>query len=209
MNTLKLNDKGSEVLELQKALNFHGANLIPDGHFGELTLQAIKTFQRKNDLLQDGIVGPMTWSSLTTEESKSSNPVVTLIRNSCSPKGTTGILYVGNEQFCKTLELNDYDNIPSFSCIPTGTYKCVFTYSPAFGRNLYLVTNVPGRSGIRFHPASFGGDTRLGYQSDLKGCIALGDKIITNEQHILLNSRQTMAKFEKLMGGMEFTLVVK
>lgn len=41
MNTLKLGSKGADVKVLQKRLN-----LIPDGIFGNITLEAVKEFQR-------------------------------------------------------------------------------------------------------------------------------------------------------------------
>lgn len=35
--------------------------------------------------------------------------------------------------------------------IPVGTYPVLVTFSPRFQRNLPLIGNVPGRSGIRIH----------------------------------------------------------
>ena len=43
-----------------------------------------------------------------------------------------------------TLENADY-------IIPVGTYPVSVTFSPRFQRNLPLIGNVPGRSGIRIH----------------------------------------------------------
>jgi hypothetical protein len=52
---------GPDVREVQKALNSRAkAGLNPDGVFGPLTRTAIINFQRANQLLVDGIVGPQT-----------------------------------------------------------------------------------------------------------------------------------------------------
>lgn len=65
-----------------------------------------------------------------------------------------------------TLELPWKDNQKGISCIPTGSYEVEKTYSPRFKKDLYLIKNVPGRSGIRFHVAN--------YAYELEGCIAPG-----------------------------------
>lgn len=49
---------------LQSALNAKGATLAVDGAFGPATDSAVKTFQRGNRLVVDGIAGPDTWEAL-------------------------------------------------------------------------------------------------------------------------------------------------
>lgn len=52
---LKYNDIGEEVIFLQRALNeLLKQDLKPDGHFGKLTEEALRTFQKKNRLKIDG-----------------------------------------------------------------------------------------------------------------------------------------------------------
>jgi hypothetical protein len=74
---------------------------------------------------------------------------------------------------------------------------------------MYLVENVSGRSGIRFHSANFMGNTSEGKKSQLNGCIALGEKLGTiNGQQALLISAPAIRRFEDLMDGEEFMLTI-
>jgi len=49
---------------LQRSLDRWGFNMTPDGLFGPGTERAVKTFQRRNGLTDDGVVGPRTWDAL-------------------------------------------------------------------------------------------------------------------------------------------------
>ncbi len=64
MQTLKLRAKGDSVRLLQELLNKAGYELIVDGDFGKKTENAVKDFQKKNNLIIDGIVGTKTWMKL-------------------------------------------------------------------------------------------------------------------------------------------------
>ena len=60
MALLKTGSNGNEVTTLQKNLQKLGYNLGVDGSFGTETEKAVKSFQLKNNLGPDGIVGPIT-----------------------------------------------------------------------------------------------------------------------------------------------------
>jgi hypothetical protein len=62
--TLKRGSKCEEVIALQKLLNTKGFHLIIDGDFGFMTETAVKSYQKDNGLVADGIVGPKTWAKL-------------------------------------------------------------------------------------------------------------------------------------------------
>lgn len=65
---LKIGSRGKEVKELQEFLEV-GA----DGIFGQGTATAVKAWQQKNGLDDDGIVGPATWDAMgiaTTDNSE-------------------------------------------------------------------------------------------------------------------------------------------
>lgn len=134
-----------------------------------------------------------------------------LIRNSSSDQGTPGTLYNRDSSgrfdlLFKTLELPWMDNKRNISCIPTGKYSCKFTYSPHFKTEMYLICNVPDRSGIRIHSANYAGDISKGYKRDLLGCIALGTRTSHIGQLAVFNSRFAIRKFQELMQENPFNL---
>ncbi len=60
------------VAKLQERLMELGFmdNDEPTEYYGAVTQAAVKTFQRQNDLVQDGIVGPSTWEAIMNPEAK-------------------------------------------------------------------------------------------------------------------------------------------
>lgn len=80
---LKKGDKGADVIELQHQLNYWGFDLRTDGDFGNVTLKAVKTFQKDHGILSDGVVGQYTWdkllnSSIAPEPKHDTPPTVAL-----------------------------------------------------------------------------------------------------------------------------------
>lgn len=56
---------GPDVTKVQAQLNRWGYYTGPiDGYYSGKTQRAVVEFQRKNGLLQDGVVGPQTWAAL-------------------------------------------------------------------------------------------------------------------------------------------------
>lgn len=79
MRTIKLGDRGEEVIKLQKLLH-----LFPDGIFGVITDKAVREVQKKNNLEIDGIVGPKTWAILTSLQLKKSRRSINEIIVHCT-----------------------------------------------------------------------------------------------------------------------------
>lgn len=106
-------------------------------------------------------------------------------------------------------ELPDRGNQRGISCIPCGVYQCRIIESPKHGR-VYEVQNVPGRSNIEIHSASYCGDVSRGKKSDLLGCICIGDRVVVAaDQRIVTGSKDAMAEFMEYMGGEPFILTIK
>jgi peptidoglycan hydrolase-like protein with peptidoglycan-binding domain len=60
--------RGDDVFRAQRLLNDRaGAGLKPDGLFGAATRDAVKAFQRRRGLAEDGVLGPATWAALNGE----------------------------------------------------------------------------------------------------------------------------------------------
>jgi len=57
--TLRRGDTGPAVRDLQAALG-----ITVDGAFGPATDTAVRAFQRRHQMLPDGVVGPQTWAAL-------------------------------------------------------------------------------------------------------------------------------------------------
>ena len=61
---VKKGDSGDGVHAVQTSLVKHGATIKIDGEFGPATEEAVKEFQKKHSLKEDGIVGVHTLKAL-------------------------------------------------------------------------------------------------------------------------------------------------
>lgn len=95
---------------------------------------------------------------------------LTLERTWCGAKCTIGTLRIGDTYECFTLEdvvrKAGEPKVPGATAIPEGEYKVVITPSNRFKRDLPLLLDVPGFTGIRIHPGNTDADTA--------GCILVG-----------------------------------
>ena len=71
---LKKGDKGEFVKIMQTKLNEFGNKLNVDGSFGLITETALKNFQKKQGLKNDGICGPITWAALNKPQIHGKTP---------------------------------------------------------------------------------------------------------------------------------------
>lgn len=122
--------------------------------------------------------------------------------------GTFGVLQIEGQEFV-TGELPWRDNAAEISSIPAGTYTCKRTFSNRFQREMYQVMDVPGRTGVRFHPANLVGDKSKGFKAEVNGCVALGTgRGIIDRQEAVTGSRTAIKNFEDLLDGEEFELAI-
>lgn len=64
MTTLRHGDRSQAVRNLQKQLNRVGAKLFVDGDYGDETEKAVRAFQLKVGLVDDGVAGPKTLAAI-------------------------------------------------------------------------------------------------------------------------------------------------
>lgn len=113
---------------------------------------------------------------------------------------TIGSLYVDGVKFCDTLEDKvrpDGVKVYGETAIPSGSYKCVITYSQRFKRKLPLLLNVPMFEGIRIHAGNTAVDTH--------GCILVG---VNSEKGKITQSKFTFYELFKLLPN-EFEIEIK
>lgn len=83
---------------------------------------------------------------------------------------TIGSLSVDGVFECWTLEdaVRSGPKVYGETAIPAGVYNVDITYSPRFDRELPLISDVVGFSGVRIHPGNTAADTL--------GCLLVGDQ---------------------------------
>lgn len=112
---------------------------------------------------------------------------IQLIREGFTDKATEGVLYVNGTFMCHTLEDMDRkledggEKVYGKTAIPRGTYQLDITRSNRFGKDLILVREVPGFTGIRIHPGNSAKDT--------DGCILVGKNNKSTTDNWIGNSR--------------------
>jgi hypothetical protein len=132
--------------------------------------------------------------------------ILTLSRGAGTDQGTPGKL-TGSGLSLFTMELPWRDNQPRISRIPAGQYLCSLCYSPAFKKNLYRLSDVPGRSGVLIHVGNWAGDVSLGFRASSQGCIIVGKaRGQAAGQLAVLNSADALRALHGRMGGNPFTL---
>lgn len=132
-----------------------------------------------------------------------------LQRLNSNDKQTIGSLTCYNEAGeqvfnCVTLELAWLNNTSNKSCIPIGNYKVVTNFSNKYKKDMYEITEVKDRTGIRIHSGNFS-------KSDTLGCILVGrafKDLDSDGQVDLVLSFDTLTKLTKKMGS-EFILEIK
>ena len=87
-DNVAIGDSGPGVKQVQTALAAHGYKISVDGSFGAKTEQAVKSFQAKNGLKQDGVVGPETWAKLQTAPATATTKTTTA-KTATTIKATT------------------------------------------------------------------------------------------------------------------------
>lgn len=104
-------------------------------------------------------------------------------------KYTIGRLFINNVYFCDTLEdVPRETKITNETCIPTGKYKVIISWSNRFKRQMPLIVDVPGFDGIRIHSGNTDKDT--------SGCPLVGKNTVVGK---LTDSKTTFESLFKIL----------
>lgn len=140
-------------------------------------------------------------------------PRAVLTRSRSNDQGTIGALQFGGQR-CYSLELPWRFNLRRLSRIPAGEYRATLHRSPKFGR-VFALAEVPDRDAILIHAANLAGDVRLGWDTQLQGCIApcerIGAMINSHGRPQLagLVSRPALVRLMTWAAGKPFTLEIR
>jgi peptidoglycan hydrolase-like protein with peptidoglycan-binding domain len=133
---LKTGVSGAEVTKVQTVLKEWGYFTYPNitGYYGNITKESVKTFQEKNGLTADGVVGKNTYSALgvsesTTQTSRGSQSTGLVITSS---------LKIGSQgsevnQLQTSLQALGYYNIAIDGIFGNGTHQAVTAFQSANG----------------------------------------------------------------------------
>ncbi len=109
---VSLNDRGRDVIEVQKYLETLGYNVSTDGIFGKSTEDAVKDFQKSYNLQIDGIVGGRTLELLKKMISEKVSYELYVVDNGDTLSGIAGSRDVTVE------EIMEFNNMSSVKIKP-------------------------------------------------------------------------------------------
>lgn len=114
---------------------------------------------------------------------------------------TYGRLHVGCEFFCYILEDTDRrledggEKIYGKTAIPRGRYEVIINYSNRFQKELPLLKDVPGFTGVRIHAGNSPRDT--------EGCLLPGLRIAPDKEWIYSSGAAFRPLFEKIQKALK------
>lgn len=134
-----------------------------------------------------------------------------VLREPSTEQGTFGRLYLLDAEGTHdldwdSLELPWKENRTGISCVLPGIYTAKLVYSNHFQRMVYLFEGIPDRTAVEMHPANWAGDEALGWHSDLRGCVAIGNgrgelAYKGKPQAAILHSKDALDQFIEATGG--------
>jgi hypothetical protein len=151
-------------------------------------------------------------TSTRTDGQRSTAPArrLVLIRGASTDHGTPGVLLREDASLvAHSLELPWRENRRMRSCIPPGSYRVRYVVTAKRPAGVYLLEGVPGRSSILIHSGNVAGDVEKGLESDVLGCILLGQTRGTRRgQRAVLLSKPAVAAFVAEMQRQPLTVEI-
>lgn len=137
---------------------------------------------------------------------------LTLIRTVFTKVSTTGVLYIDGVKECFTLEdtVREIPLIPvsmwkkaGETAIPRGTYKIVINMSPKYHKEMLMLEEVKGFSGVRIHSGNVAEDT--------EGCILVGTTVSKDRVNNSVDAMKALyPKIKKALdNNEEVTITIK
>jgi hypothetical protein len=152
-------------------------------------------------------------TSTRTDGQSSTAPArrLVLIRGASTDHGTPGLLLREDASLiAHTLELPWRENRRMRSCIPPGSYRARYVVTAKRPAGVYLLEGVPGRSAILIHSGNVAGDVEKGLESDVLGCILLGQtRGVRRGQRAVLLSKPALAAFAEEMKRQPLTVEIR
>lgn len=109
---VRLDDRGRDVIEVQKYLETLSYDVSTDGIFGKATEDAVKDFQKKNNLSVDGIVGGKTLELLKKMISEKVSYELYVVDNGDTLSG------IANSRDLSVKEIKEFNNLSSENLKP-------------------------------------------------------------------------------------------
>jgi hypothetical protein len=136
------------------------------GDGGSIVLDAILTFLKRIGTFSVTI--KTAWTGHCKTPMNEPDDIMFINRTDFTDTSTIGELLFNGEFQCYTLEdtCRHGPKIPGSTAIPPGRYEVQISYSTRFKRDLPILLNVQGFTGIRIHP---GND-----EKSTQGCILVG-----------------------------------
>jgi peptidoglycan hydrolase-like protein with peptidoglycan-binding domain len=129
---VKKGDTGGRVRAIQYLLDARGATLTVDGIFSTATENAVKAFQKKNMLTQDGIVGPNTWPKL-----------IITVKNGSKGDAVKAVQWqLRNEYGFTTLKVDGIFGTATGNAVKAFQKKYKLTQDGIVGRNTWMALEV-------------------------------------------------------------------
>lgn len=179
--TLRKGSTGEQVTEVQTLLQKLGYyNYKIDGSYGDLTVSAVKAYQKKKGLLQDGVFGPVTCKALqkdTTTDDK-----------------TTGYTIFTNTKLCEKSGGDCLGQITGYHC----ACHCIKQIIRRFGITGYTERTIGGYAGTTTAGTSHQGiETAIAKITKLEGINLKVEWL--NFSDLGSNSKERWKKYGDLM----------
>lgn len=148
-------------------------------------------------------IGELAAGKMTTKK-------VTLRRTETDDLGTFGVLTLPSGTQLYSGELPWRKNKVGKSCIPAGTYNCVWVTTPRFPDGVYEIKDVKGRTAVEIHAGNYCGDADKGYKTNVQGCVLPGRAIgEIAGQKAVLSSRDALNTLVEELERESFQIVIE